>query len=157
MLWSLESFQRRCLAINEHLYSVLACLQVPLVFNQFNNDTKQLKLVVVALGSKYGKSDGFAEPLAALTRSLLSRGIQVVLMTRPPINTAAPAPLSFNNYNTTTAMAINKAIRTVATETGASCLDTWDLIMATGDNWKVAYAHATCLHPTAALLAAAAT
>ena len=115
----------------------LHCLQVPLVLNQFDNNTTQLKLVVLAIGSKYAKSAGFAEPLAALTRSLLSRGIKVVLMTRPPINTAAPAPLWFNNYNTTTAAEINAAIRSVAAETGAACLDTWELVMAMGDAWKV--------------------
>lgn len=107
------------------------------MLNQFNNDTKQLKLVVVALGSKYSKTNGFVEPLINITNSMLWRGIKVVLMTRPPIDTAPRAPLWFDNYNITSAMEINDMVRSVEQQTGAACLDTWQLFMATGDNWKV--------------------
>jgi hypothetical protein len=34
-------------------------------------------------------------------------------------------------------MEINDMVRSVAQQTGAACLDTWQLFMATGDNWKV--------------------
>jgi hypothetical protein len=120
------------------LPAACANLQVPLLINQFNNNTHNLKLVVFAFGSKYPSvRDNFTEHLTAITKTFQDRGVPVILMTRPPVNPQPAAPLWFNMYNTTVAGLVADAVRQVATDTGAPCLDVWKLFTSLGKRWKV--------------------
>jgi hypothetical protein len=113
-------------------------LQVPLLFNQFNNDTSNFKLVVVALGSKNAAlTDDFHESLTEIVQAFHARNVKVILMTRPLLNPTPPAPLWFNNYNPTLAKQVVQSTRKVASNMGVPCLDTWALFEALGNRWKV--------------------
>lgn len=115
-----------------------AKVSIPLIYNQFDDNTSNLKLVVLAFGSKYtGLNYNFTQHLAGMTESLKARGIRVVLMSRPPVNPTPPAPLFFDMYNTTVAAMLADAVRTTAAETGVPCLDVYNLFLATGDRWTV--------------------
>lgn len=60
-----------------------------------------------------------------------------MLMARPPVNPSPPAPLWFDMYNTTAAAEAAAAVRAVAAQTGAACLDVEQQFLNLGAGWKV--------------------
>lgn len=113
-------------------------VSVPLLFKWFNNDTSNLKLVIFAIGSKYGSLlDDYALHLANMVNMVKARGIPVILMTRPPINPQPTKPLWFNMVNATAAKLIADTTRQVAVETGVACVDVYNILLSMGEGYKV--------------------
>lgn len=103
-------------------------------------------MVVVALGSKNAAlvtalADEFPESLTEIVQAFHARNVKVILMTRPLLNPTPPAPLWFNNYNTTLAEQVVQSTRKVASSMGVPWAlfeaHTWALFEALGNRWKV--------------------
>jgi hypothetical protein len=112
---------------------------VPLVFRQFRNNVTHLKLIVLAFGSKYtGLNNNFSEHLTSITNTFKARGINVILMTRPPVQPTPKTPQWMHVYSTpTTVELLAGAVRDVAVQTDTPCLDVYNLFMNLGDRFTV--------------------